>query len=354
MVWGDWLDRALLLGSVMSLTSDFRQRLDRFPSANLIIAPTPLLPLPKLSAHLGGPHIWVKRDDATHISSGGNKMRKLDRVLHAAIRQGCDTLVSGGVAQSNSQRQVATAAVMLGMECHLAVYEGRVKPPSDDYEVSGNVVLNKLFGAHPHKVTWQGDRNQAISDLADELRAQGKNPFVIPYGVSNAMGALSYSYVVLEIAEQAATSGFIPKAIIAASGSGGTQSGLLVGAQHCLPKTDIIGVDVDADPERVKQDVIRYGSEACALMDSEFKSDNVSILTGFAGPHYGEMAHTTIEAIQLAARTETIILDPVYTGKAMAALIGLVRDGQFKPDDHIVFVHTGGLPATFAYARQFK
>ncbi len=331
-------------------TQSFETKLNQFPSAGLINAPTPLQPLKRLTAHLGGPNIWIKRDDATHISSGGNKMRKLDRVLRTAITQGCDTLVSGGVAQSNSQRQVAAAAVILGMECHLAVYEGRVDAPSADYDISGNVILNKMFGAHQHSVTWEGDRNHAIEALAEILRAKGKKPFAVPYGVSNAMGALSYSSVVLEIARQCQTLSFEPSAIIAASGSGGTQSGLVVGAQHCLPKTRIIGVDVDADPERVRRDVIRYASAACDLLGSQFDDDRVDVMTGYAGEAYGTIAPSTIDAMKLTGRLEAIILDPVYTGKAMAALIGEIQTGKWSRSDHIVFVHTGGMPATFAYA----
>ncbi len=332
---------------------DFETKLAAFPAVGLLGGPTPFTYLKRLSEHLGGPKIWVKRDDATHISSGGNKMRKLDRVLSEAVASGCDCLVSGGVPQSNSQRQVAAAAVMLGMECHLAVYQGRVVSDSAAYKVSGNVVLNRLFGAHMHSVTWVGSRNAAIEGLADELRAAGKRPFAIPYGVSNAMGALSYSSVVLEIAQQSAELGFTPRAIFASSGSGGTQSGLEVGAAACLPQTDIIGVDVDADPERVKEDVVRYGVEAAALLGSRFDPANVRVTTGYAGPAYGVPHAETLDAMRLAGRLEAMILDPVYTGKAFAALIGFIRDGQYSKDDNVVFIHTGGMPATFAYAEFF-
>ena len=227
----------------------FEKALARFPAAGLITAPTPFQFLGRLTAHLGGPKIWAKRDDATHISSGGNKMRKLDRVVKDAVTQGCDTLVSGGVAQSNSQRQVAASAAMLGMEAHLVVYQGRVEAEREAYDISGNVVLNKLFGAHFHNTPWAGDRNGPIEALCEDLRAAGKCPFAIPYGVSNAMGALSYSSVVLEIARQSAQQGFTPRAIIASSGSGGTQSGLEVGVQGCLPGTEAIGVDVFDPPD---------------------------------------------------------------------------------------------------------
>lgn len=335
-----------------NLRDTFRQRLAGFPPVGLIAGPTPLTRLNRLSERMNGPDIWIKRDDATHISSGGNKMRKLDRVLHEAVLAGCDTLVSGGVAQSNSQRQVASAAAILGLECHLAVYEGRVSPPSTAYSVSGNVVLNTLFGAHMHNVSWAGDRNQAIHALSDELRSKGRKPFVVPYGVSSAMGALSYSSVVLEIADQCAEQGFVPDAIYAASGSGGTQSGLIVGAMNCLPDTAIIGVDVDAEPKRVRVDVERFTREACSLLETDYQSGWIELAEGYAGPGYGVIDDETIRAMKEIAQTEAIILDPVYSGKAMAALLGDLQSGRWKSGDHIVFVHTGGMPSVFAYAEQ--
>lgn len=338
----------------MTNIDTFKRALAAFPVAGLITAPTPFQRLERLSAHLDGPTIWAKRDDATHISSGGNKMRKLDRVVFEAVETGCDTLVSGGVAQSNSQRQVAAAAAMLGMECHLVVYQGRVKAEREAYNISGNVVLNKLLGANFHNVDWAGDRNSAIEALCDELRKSGKKPFAIPYGVSNAMGALSYSSVVLEIAEQSRDQGFTPRAIFAASGSGGTQSGLVVGANGCLPETEIVGVDVDAEAQRVRDDTIKYAKGASDLLRQDFDPKAVHVTTGFAGPAYGVPHPATLDAMKLAGRLEAMVLDPVYTGKAFAALIAQVSAGRFAKDDHIVFVHTGGMPATFAYAHLFE
>lgn len=328
----------------------FQAKLDQYEAVGLVTTPTPLHFLPKLSKYLDGPKIWVKRDDATHISSGGNKMRKLDRVLRKALDTGCDTLVSGGVAQSNSQRQVATAAAMLGMECHLAVYQGRVASTSSLYDVSGNIVLNHLLGANMHAVGWVGDRNSAIEALSDELCQAGKKPFMIPYGVSNAMGAISYSSVIVEIAQQCLELDFVPDVIIASSGSGGTQAGLSLGAQNCLPGTQVTCFDVDAEAERVKQDVIAYATEASERLDVAFNEDCVELFSGFAGQGYGVLAEETVEAMTLLARLEAIILDPVYTGKAMAGLIAKVQKGHYSKDSHIVFVHTGGSPATFAYA----
>src|SRR5213594_992022 len=158
-------------------------RLAAFPRLGLADLPTPIEPMQRLTAHLGGPRLWVKREDATGLGFGGNKLRKLDYVLHEALSKGADTIVSGGVVQSNSQRQVAAVAAKLGLACHLAVYHGRLAPPSAEYEKTGNVLLNRLFGATLHDVPWDDDRNGAIRALAARLRAEGRRPFVVPYGV---------------------------------------------------------------------------------------------------------------------------------------------------------------------------
>ena len=193
--------------------------LSRFGRVGLCTLPTPLEPMTRLTQHLGGPRLWVKREDCTGPGFGGNKLRKLDYVLHEALSAGVDTLVSGGVVQSNSQRQVAAAAAKLGLDCHLAVYHGRLAPPSAEYGRTGNALLNRLFGATLHDVPWNGDRNGAIRDLAARLQAGGRKTYVVPYGVSNPLGAVAYASTVAEIAEQGAALGFVPDAIAHCSGS---------------------------------------------------------------------------------------------------------------------------------------
>jgi len=168
-------------------------RLAVFPRLGLADLPTPLEPMKRLTAHLGGPRLWVKREDATGLGFGGNKLRKLDYVLHEALSSGADTIVSGGVVQSNSQRQVAAVAAKLGLACHLAVYHGRLESPTPEYKTSGNAFLNRLFGAHLHDVPWTGDRNAAIRTLVGDLEAKGHRPYFVPYGVSNALGAVAYA-----------------------------------------------------------------------------------------------------------------------------------------------------------------
>ena len=246
-------------------------RLAVFPRLGLADLPTPLEPMQRLTAHLGGPRLWVKREDATGLGFGGNKLRKLDYVLHEALAKGADTIVSGGVVQSNSQRQVAAAAAKLGLACHLAVYQGRLAPPTPEYKTSGNAFLNRLFGAQLHDVPWTGDRNAAIRALVDDLEAKGHKPYFVPYGVSNALGAVGYATTIAEIEAQAAQSGFRTAAIVHCTGSAGTQAGLVVGAAVAMPKTRIVGIDIDAEPARVQTDVVKFAREASDLLDCSLR-----------------------------------------------------------------------------------
>jgi L-cysteate sulfo-lyase len=329
--------------------SMLEKRLAGFARLGLAHLPTPLEPLKRLSEHLRGPALWVKREDCTGLGLGGNKLRKLDYVLREALEADADTLVSGGVVQSNSQRQVAAAAAKLGLACHLAVYHGRLAPPTADYEKTGNVALNKLFGAVLHDIPWTGDRNRAIDDLAARVAASGRKPYVVPYGVSSPLGAIGYATTVLEIGQQAAASGFTPSAIVHCSGSGATQAGLVLGAASCLPGTRVVGIDIDAEPARVQADVIRYARGAAERIDLPFDECQVEVVAGHAGPAYGIPHAATIEAIKLAGRLEGLVLDPVYSAKGLAGLIALIREGRWSRADHVVFVHTGGAPALFAY-----
>ncbi len=330
--------------------ADLEGHLARFRRLGLARLPTPLEPLTRLAGHLGGPRLWVKREDETGLGFGGNKLRKLDHVLRAAVEAGADTLVSGGVAQSNSQRQVAAAAAKLGLGCDLAVYHGRLAPPTPAYETSGNALLNRLYGARLHDVPWTGDRNGAIRDLADRLAAEGRRPFVVPYGVSDGLGAVGYASAIAELARQCGERGFTPRAVVHCSGSGGTQAGLVLGASLALPETEIVGIDIDAEPDRVRADVRRHGAAGADLLDMTFADDRVEVVAGHAGPAYGVPHAATVDAVRLAGRLEALVLDPVYSAKGLAGLIALVGAGRWRPDDDVVFIHTGGAPALFAYA----
>jgi L-cysteate sulfo-lyase len=329
--------------------STLSAKLSRFPRLGLAHLPTPLEPMKRLTAYLGGPRLWVKREDATGVGSGGNKLRKLDYVLHEAITRNADTLVSGGVVQSNSQAQVAAVAARLGLQCHLAVYHGRLSTPTPEYETSGNAFLNRLFGAHLHDVPWTGDRNGAIEGLAERLRQEGRRPYLVPYGVSNALGALGYASTVDELVAQSRAASFHPSAIVHCTGSAATQAGLVVGASIALKGMRVVGIDIDAEPERVQADVVRYAKAAADLLEASFDETDVEVVAGHAGPAYGVPHGATVEAIKLAGALEALVLDPVYSGKGLAGLIALVRAGRWQPSDNVVFLHTGGAPALFAY-----
>jgi len=332
------------------MVKSLSEALSTFPRIGISRPGTPLEPMPQLSEHLGGPRLWVKREDLTGASFGGNKLRKLDYMLHEAVTSGADTLVSGGVVQSNSQRQVAAAAAKLGLECHLAVYHGRLTPPTPEYETSGNALLNRLYGAKTHDVPWDGDRNGAIEALCEELKDAGKRPYLVPYGVSNALGAVGYASAIDEIAAQSRDQGFTPAAIVHCSGSAATQAGLVVGATLAMPDTRIVGIDVDAEPARVRADVIEYAKGASELLGTPFQEADVEVVAGHAGPAYGVPHQATIDAIKLVGAFEALALDPVYAGKGLAGLIALVRAGRWPKDSDVVFLHTGGAPALFAYA----
>lgn len=334
------------------MQNDRRPLIDRlaaFPRLGLADLPTPLEPMKRLTAHLGGPRLWVKREDATGLGFGGNKLRKLDYLLQDAVSRGADTIVSGGVVQSNSQRQVAAAAAKLGLACHLAVYHGRLAPPTPEYKTSGNAFLNRLFGAELHDVPWTGDRNAAIRTLVEDLEARGRKPYFVPYGVSNALGAVGYATTIAEIEAQAAALDFTPAAIVHCTGSAGTQAGLVTGAAVAMPDTAIVGIDIDAEPARVRADVIAFAREASDLLEAPFDEAKVEVVAGHAGPAYGVPHAATIEAIRLAGRLEALALDPVYSGKGLAGLIALIRARRWRSDEDVVFLHTGGAPALFAY-----
>ncbi len=336
-------------------------RLAAFPRIKLAHLPTPLERLDRLSAHIaaaGGPVIWVKRDDCTGLGLGGNKVRKLEYLMADALAEGADAVVTGGVVQSNHVRQTAAAAAKLGLACHLAIMTGRVPRTDPDYDDTGNIFLDRLFGAHCTLVDWRADRNAVIARLLDALRRDGKKPYFIPYGGSSAVGALGFVRCVVEMLDQANAVGMRIGHVVLASGSAGTQAGLVVGLAALAPEVRVIGIDIDAEPERVRADVGRVALEtARRLAFSPALLDNIvpaiEVVGGHAGPGYGLVNKETVEAIRLAAELEGLLFDPVYSGKGLAGCIELVRSGRFAPRENVLFVHSGGIPALFAYRSAF-
>lgn len=319
--------------------------LDRFPRAKLIFLPTPLTELKNLSAHLGGPRIFIKRDDLTGLAMGGNKTRKLEFLLGEARAQGCDTVLTCGSIQSNHSRQTAGAAAALGLECHLALAGD---PPR---EATGNLLLDRIFEAHVH---WAGEDEfgAGLPALAEELASAGRKPYIVPYGGSNRIGSLGFVAAMAEIQAQCDKLGLSPDIIVTPSASGGTQAGMVVGVGMIDQNIDIIGISIDkgaSGKSAYEAEMVEIGNRTADLMginphysESDFQVDYDSF-----GQGYGVVGDPEREAIRLVATLEGILLDPVYTGRTMAGLIRLVREGRLKPGRTVIFWHTGGLPAIF-------
>ncbi len=334
-------------------------KLSQFPRVHLAHLPTPLEPLERLSDHLGGgPRIYVKRDDCTGLATGGNKTRKLEFLLAEALDRGCDTIVTEGGRQSNHVRQTAAAAAKLGLACELVQQEEHFWD-DPEYDVTGNLFLDRLLGAGLHTVPGEADRKPGMARVAEAAASRGGKPDVIPAGGSTPLGGLGYAGCAFEIAEQAAALGIAVDRIVVASGSGGTQGGLVAGllAHRLSGGGDIpaLGIDIDADPEGVPARVRAVAEGAARLLGvaGGVPEDAVAVNSDYAGEAYGAPTPAMVEAVTLLARLEGLLLDPVYSGKAMAGVIDLVRQGFFKAGDTVVFIHTGGIPALFAYRGAF-
>ena len=322
-------------------------RISQFPRVSLGFFPTPIHPLPNLSARLGGPNLWIKRDDQTGLATGGNKTRKLEFLVGEALAQQCDTLITIGAPQSNHARQTAAAAAKAGLKSALVL---RGTMPADR---TGNILIDDLIGA---EVYWAGNRTDAaaLSEVADELRARGQKPYVIPLGGSNPIGALGYVTAMQELVEQTKSISVQFAAIVFATSSGGTQSGLMVGARLSGFTSRIMGISVDHRATDYVPRLIDLAQATAEQIDHtlSFNAADFEVNDHYLGGGYAVMGEPEREAIKLTAQTEGLLVDPVYTGRAMAGLIDLIRQGEFKPNQPVLFWHTGGTPALFAYARQ--
>ncbi|MEM9605101.1 MAG: D-cysteine desulfhydrase [Pseudomonadota bacterium] len=323
--------------------------LDRFARVALCHQPTPIEPMTRLSAHLGGPALYIKRDDCTGLAGGGNKTRKLEFLVGEALKANADTLVTQGAVQSNHVRQTAAAACRMGLKCHV-VLERRVPGRAADYEITGNVLLDNLFGATSEYRPAGLDMNAEAEAVSEALRAEGHNPYFIPGGGSNAVGAMGYAACAEEIVRQCASLGVAFQWIVMGTGSTGTQAGLVAGLHALGVDLPVMGVSVRQPQERQIAAVHRLAASAAEhLGAATLPVSKVLVDDGYVGEGYGIPADSTLEAIRLTARQEGVLLDPVYSGKGMAGLIGLVRQGMFKPTDNVLFLHTGGAQALFAY-----
>lgn len=327
---------------------------DRFQRERLAYLPTPLELAPRFSEALGGPRIWLKRDDCTGLAGGGNKTRKLEYLVADARAQGADTLVTFGAIQSNHARQSAAAAAKAGLRCVL-ILTRRVTWRSPSYESGGNLLLDHVLGADVRIASDAAEAQSMLDALRRDAGARDETLYVIPAGGSSAVGALGYARCAEELDRNFRANDLEPAAVVHATSSTGTQAGLLAGFSAIGSSQRVIGVNVyDADPAHIERGVLELANATCALLEaSPVSASAVHIAHDYLGEDYGIPTPATRAAIELLARREGIVLDPVYSGKAMAGLVDLVAKGTFTSDDDVVFVHTGGLTSLSVYDNAF-
>jgi L-cysteate sulfo-lyase len=307
--------------------------------------PTPLTKLERLSAKFNGPEIYIKRDDQSGLAMGGNKVRKLEYLMAKARAKGADTIVTAGAQQSNHCRQTAGACSMLGLECHLML--GGEAPPT----ASGNLLLNQLMGAHIH---WCGEyrKGELIPTLMEELKAKGKKPYLIPYGGSDRVGALGFVNAVKELCDQTTSMDLYFDRIVFASSSGGTHAGLMCGKELYAQNWQVQGISIDKQElpgSSFEQSILDLANEAAADigLNKAFIPADVILNKDYLGDGYGVLSSSDRRAIRLLAQLEGILLDPVYSGRALGGLIDMIERGIISSEEKVLFWHTGGVPALF-------
>jgi D-cysteine desulfhydrase family pyridoxal phosphate-dependent enzyme len=318
------------------------------PRLNFAHLPTPIEPLPRLSEALGGPRLMVKRDDQTGLAFGGNKTRKLEFLVAEAREQAAKTLITGGALQSNHCRQTAAAAARFGFKCILVLTGDKPE------QASANLMLDQLFGAQIVYVADRKDRDRILQETFDRATKEGKKPYLVPYGGSNSTGALGYAFAMKELINQNVGADWV----VFATSSGGTHAGLLLGQRIFGFNGRTLGISVDESEEWLKKEVSKLASATSAKLGEriEFTAADVLVNADYCDAGYGVVTECEREAIQLFARHEGLLLDPVYTGRAAAGMIDLIRKRFFKTTDTVLFLHTGGLPALLAdqYTHEFR
>jgi L-cysteate sulfo-lyase len=343
---------------------DIAERVARFPRVALVHRPTPLRKLDRLSAELGGPGVWIKRDDLTGLAFGGNKSRKLEFIIPDVLAKKADLLVTWAGLQSNWAMQTAAACRRFGVRPVLVLF----KPPDLAPEDDGNLLLDRILGADVRireaergKIVRAADALAAAEEVAREMRAQGHVVYVVPVGGSMPqgslelpLGAVSYVEAFAEMLEQARVEGFVPAAAVHATGSGATQAGLVVGARALAPKTRIVGIGVSDEKTAFARDVVTIAraTEAALEVPAAVGDSDIVVFDEYIRDGYGIVNREVAEVIRRVFITEGIVLDPIYTSKAMTGFLDLVRRGYFKKSDQVVFFHTGGTPALFPNRRK--
>jgi len=325
-----------------------RRKIDKLPRAKLVNLPTPLEEMPRLTKLLKGPRLWIKRDDCTGLAFGGNKERKTEFVMGDALSKKADVVITTGGIQSNHVRATTAAARKLGLRAVL-VLRGE-KPESYD----GNLLLDHLLGAELRfvNVDWR-ETDPVLRDVAKIWREKGHVPYVIPGGASYSVGAVAYVDAMVELLVQAQNASLKISHIVHAAGSGGTQAGLILAGKALESKIGILGVCVEPENGWLVKETVEIVNEAAKLLDVKVsvKPSDVTLIKEYS-EEYGVLTPEVSDAIKLVAQTEGILLDPVYTGKAMAGLIDIIKQKRFKKEDNVVFIHTGGTPALFAYKKE--
>lgn len=325
-------------------------KLKSLPRIELAQLPTPLQELSRLGQLLGGPKLLVKRDDQTGLALGGNKARKLEFLIADALKKGADTVITTGAPQSNHCRQTAAAAAQVGMGCELVLGGNEPEVPN------GNVLLDLFCGANLHWTTRER-RNTKMEEVAGQLRSIKRTPYIIPVGGSNGLGALGYVQAMIELNDQLSKGRIKVDTIVFATSSGGTQAGMVVGARISGFEGKIQGISIDqrsSQEPSYQSELAAIANEAAKLIDSryEFTEDDFTVNYDYLGLGYGVVGNLERESIRLTACTEGLLLDPVYSGRAMGGLIDLIKKGFFSLKDTVLYWHTGGAPALFAYARE--
>ena len=328
------------------------KKLSEFPSVPLCHQPTPLEFMPRMSESLGGPRLWIKRDDCTGLATGGNKTRKLEFLIADAIETGADMVVTQGAVQSNHVRQTAAAACKFGLDCH-ALLERRVPDRADDYETTGNVLFDQIFGTSLEFRPAGLDMNAEAMAVTEKLAAAGRKPYFIPGGGSNEIGALGYVSCAYELLDQIKANNLDVGWIVLATGSAGTHAGMLAGLHAAGSTIPVMGISVRQPEEKQIAAVHKLAVLASAqLTDTPLGVEKVIVDDGYVGAGYGQPTQGTLDAINLIARREGLLFDPVYSGKGLAGMIGLAGQSFFECDKDVIFLHTGGAAALFAYGNQ--
>ncbi len=330
---------------------NIHQHLNR---VNLGFFPTPLVFLKNLTTYLNGPMIYMKRDDCTGLATGGNKTRKLEFLLAHALEQQCDTLLTGGGMQSNHVRQTAAAAARYGLKCVVVLNESRYRE-DELYKSNGNIVLDRIFGATLHIVSKEMNVEEEMSQLYQQLQKEGARPYLVPLGGSNEIGATGYVVAAEETYQQCKENNINATHLICAVGTGGTQSGLVIGKYLSDWDVTVQGFCVGVKNPVEKMRVPQVLDATCRLLqvNPDHIKGSYEIDENYIGVGYGQTTPESLAAIRLVAQTEGILLEPVYTGKAMAGVIDYIKKGRFKKSDVIIFFHTGGTAALAAYANEF-